>query len=124
MCRQNIAYAGLTVSNPELQEEICTHITGINPRLKTKYVHPTNRNLREIRATPSVIAALMASLTLTAGITVPGGFDSDTGEAILAKKAAFLVFLLSDAFAMRCSMLVLFCLVWSMISDPNKTDAD
>ena len=85
MCRQNIAYAGLTVSNPELQEEICTHITGINPRLKTKYVHPTNRNLREIRATPSVIAALMASLTLTAGITVPGGFDSDTAlqESVL-----------------------------------------
>ncbi|KAH9611260.1 hypothetical protein KSS87_008933 [Heliosperma pusillum] len=44
---------------------------------------------------------------------------TNNGEALLAKKASFLVFLLADVYAMCTSMLVLFCLVWSMVSEPD-----
>ncbi|KAL2944816.1 Serine/threonine-protein phosphatase 6 regulatory ankyrin repeat subunit C [Bienertia sinuspersici] len=63
----------------------------------------------------------ISHITFTAGFTLPGGFNQDTGEAILAKKTAFLVFLISDTFAMCFSMLVLICLIWSMVFEPNKS---
>ncbi|XP_074318285.1 uncharacterized protein LOC141655086 [Silene latifolia] len=58
-------------------------------------------------------------ISFAAGFTLPGGIDS-SGEAVLAKKTAFLlVFLLADVYAMCTSMLVLFCLIWSMVSEPD-----
>lgn len=65
------------------------------------------KKLLEVRDTLSVVAALLATITFTAGFIIPGGFNSDTGEALLADKAAFLVFLLANAFAMCLFMLVL-----------------
>ncbi|KAH9624213.1 hypothetical protein KSS87_019982 [Heliosperma pusillum] len=90
----------------------------VNPNLKTSYVK-AGTNLDQIRNTLSVIAALLATITFAAGFTLPGGINSNNGEALLAKKASFLVFLLADVYAMCTSMLVLFCLVWSMVSEPD-----
>lgn len=81
----------------------------------------TTPSAGEMRGTLSVVAALLATLTFAAGFTVPGGLNEDDGEAILAKKAAFLVFILADTYAMCCSMLVLFCLIWSMVGDRDKS---
>ncbi|KAJ8436215.1 hypothetical protein Cgig2_006902 [Carnegiea gigantea] len=113
----------------DLVAEVCKHNdewytmckrVGIDPRLTTTYVQ-RETNLLEMRGALSVVAGLLATITFTAGFTLPGGFNNDTGEALLAKDAAFLVFLLADAYAMCCSMLVLFCLIWSMLSDGDKT---
>ncbi|KAL2924662.1 Protein ACCELERATED CELL DEATH 6, partial [Bienertia sinuspersici] len=73
----------------------------VSPILKTKYVR-LETNL--------------------AGFTLPGGLNQETGEAILAKKVPLLIFLLSDVYAMCTSMLVLFCLIWSMISNDSETE--
>lgn len=89
---------------------------GFDPKIKiTFFRHKTN--LLDVRNTLSLVAALLATITFTAGFTLPGGFNQDTGEAILAKKAAFIVFLIFDSLAMCCSMLVLICLLWSVIYD-------
>ncbi|KAJ8436216.1 hypothetical protein Cgig2_006903 [Carnegiea gigantea] len=93
---------------------------GIDPRLTTTYVQ-RETNLLEMRGALSVVAGLLATITFTAGFTLPGGFNNDNGEALLAKHAAFLVFLLADTYAMCCSMLVLFCLIWSMLSDGDRS---
>ncbi|XP_074319484.1 protein ACCELERATED CELL DEATH 6-like [Silene latifolia] len=98
-------------------EKMCKQIK-VNPYLKTSYIQPRT-NLDQIRNTLSVVAALLATITFAAGFTLPGGLDSNSGEAILAKRAVFLVFLLADVYAMCTSMLVLFCLVWSMVSEPD-----
>lgn len=74
-----------------------------------------------MRNTLALVAALLATITFTAGFTLPGGLDDKTGEAALAKKAAFIVFIISDTVAMCCSMLTLMFLVWSMVYDPNKS---
>ena len=102
-----------------LQENLCLQIK-VNPRLKTNYIQP-GANLDQMRNTLSVVAALLATITFAAGFTLPGGLKSDTGEAMLAKKASFLVFLLADAFAMNTSMLVLCCLLWSMFCDRDMS---
>ncbi|XP_048498651.1 uncharacterized protein LOC104907083 [Beta vulgaris subsp. vulgaris] len=97
---------------------MCKRI-GINPRIKTTYI-PLKTNLAEVRTTLSVVAALLATITFAAGFTIPGGFKDD-GYAIFARNAAFIVFLLSDTYAMCCSMLVLFILIWAMVCDPDES---
>ncbi|KAL2944721.1 Ankyrin repeat-containing protein ITN1, partial [Bienertia sinuspersici] len=100
-------------------DQMCKNI-GFDPNLKTSYFQ-RKADLLEVRNTLSVVAALLATITFTAGFTLPGGFNQDTGEAILANKAAFIVFLISDTIAMCFSMLVLLCLIWSMVFEPNQS---
>ncbi|KAK9689091.1 hypothetical protein RND81_09G034800 [Saponaria officinalis] len=98
-------------------ERMCKQIN-INPHLQTSYIQQWT-NLDQIRSTLSIVAALLATITFAAGFTLPGGLNDKTGEAILATKPAFLVFLLADVIAMCTAMLVLFYLVWSMVSKPD-----
>ena len=82
-------------------------------------VDPTSRTtykagLAHMRDIFSLVAILLATITFTAGFTLPGGVDN-SGQAVFAAKAAFVVFILSDGYAMCCSMLVLFCIMWSMV---------
>ncbi|XP_021755631.1 protein ACCELERATED CELL DEATH 6-like [Chenopodium quinoa] len=100
-------------------EEMCQRI-GFNPRIKTSYFQ-RRTNLLEVRNSLFVVAALLATITFTAGFTLPGGLNQESGEALLAKKVAFLVFLMSNTLDMCTSMLVLICLVWSMVQDSSNS---
>ena len=70
----------------------------------------------------SVVAALVATVTFAAGLTVPGGFNSSDngptsqGLATLGNKRAFQVFIVCDSMAMYCSMIGAFILIWSLIA--------
>ncbi|WMV39580.1 hypothetical protein MTR67_032965 [Solanum verrucosum] len=59
-----------------------------------------------------VVATLIMTITFTAGFTLPGGLDNDDGPnkgmAILIKKAAFRVFVISDVLAFTCSAAAIF----------------
>ena len=59
-----------------------------------------------------VVATLVATVSFTAGFTVPGGFDQspgpEIGTAIMTKKAAFKAFLVSDALAFTFSSFAIF----------------
>ncbi|KAK9689093.1 hypothetical protein RND81_09G034900 [Saponaria officinalis] len=98
-------------------DTMCKQIR-IDPYMQKSYIQPRT-NLDQIRSNLSVVAALLATITFAAGFSLPGGLDDKTGDAFLAKKAAFLIFLLADVYAMCTAMLVLFCLIWSMVSEPN-----
>ncbi|KAJ3686505.1 hypothetical protein LUZ61_015669 [Rhynchospora tenuis] len=76
----------------------------------------TNRYTSNI----SLVAALLATVTFAAAFTLPGGFDntpSDAGLPILAKKAAFQVFLISESIAMCSSLAVAFLCVLATWED-------
>ncbi|KAL6342722.1 hypothetical protein AAG906_013128 [Vitis piasezkii] len=47
-----------------------------------------------------IVAALVATVTFAAGFTLPGGYNENEGKAILAKKAAFKAFVVTDTLAM------------------------
>jgi len=68
--------------------------------------------LSKARESHLVVAALIATVTFAAAFTLPGGYKSDQGPnkgtAILAKKAAFIVFVISDAMSMVLSILTVF----------------
>ncbi|KAJ6696656.1 hypothetical protein OIU85_003049, partial [Salix viminalis] len=53
-------------------------------------------------------AVLIATVTFAAAFTLPGGYKTDQGTAILAKKAAFIVFVISDAISMVLSISAVF----------------
>ncbi|KAF3653400.1 putative ankyrin repeat-containing protein-like [Capsicum annuum] len=60
-----------------------------------------------------VVATLIMTVTFAAGITLPGGFESDPdssnqGMAILIRKTAFRAFVVSDAIAFTCSAVPIF----------------
>ncbi|XP_021742068.1 ankyrin repeat-containing protein ITN1-like [Chenopodium quinoa] len=102
-----------------LQDLMCKR-NGLDPSIKTTYFqHKTN--LLDVRTSLFVVAALVTTITFAAGFTLPGGFNQDTGEAILGKKPSFIVFLLSDTLTLVFSMLVLICLTLSMVYEPSKS---
>ncbi|KAI0527327.1 hypothetical protein KFK09_002927 [Dendrobium nobile] len=64
---------------------------------------------RTLASNLSLVAGLIATVTFAAGFTLPGGYNSDDsnqgqGMAILAKKLAFKVFLISDTISMLSSI--------------------
>jgi hypothetical protein len=69
-------------------------------------------SLSKARESHLVVAALIATVTFAAAFTLPGGYKSDQGPnegtAILAKKAAFIVFVISDAMSMVLSIFAVF----------------
>jgi hypothetical protein len=57
----------------------------------------------------SLVAILLATITFAAAFTLPGGYNSDAGSQgfpIMARKAAFQAFLISDTLAMCASLAV------------------
>ncbi|KAF3950582.1 hypothetical protein CMV_023687 [Castanea mollissima] len=59
-----------------------------------------------------VIAVLVATVTFSAALTVPGGFNrSDAGH-----RMAFQVFIICDSIAMYFSMAVAFLVIWALIA--------
>lgn len=61
-----------------------------------------------------IVAALVATVTFTAGFTIPGGFNGNEGPnqglAILTRKDAFKAFMVTDAiaFLLSASLLVIY----------------
>ncbi|KAG1347859.1 putative Ankyrin repeat-containing protein [Cocos nucifera] len=58
----------------------------------------------------AIVAVLIATVTFAAAFTLPGGYESDSspnaGNAILANRAAFKAFMVSDSLAMISSISV------------------
>lgn len=65
--------------------------------------------LKDAAPNQLVVAALVATVSFTAGFTIPGGFNQnpgpDIGTAVFTKKSAFKAFLICDALAFTLSSL-------------------
>jgi hypothetical protein len=68
--------------------------------------------LSKARESHLVVAALIATVTFAAAFTLPGGYKSDRGTAILAKNPAFIVFVITDAMSMVLSIVAVFIHFW------------
>ncbi|KAM3268226.1 hypothetical protein P3S67_031167 [Capsicum chacoense] len=70
-----------------------------------------------------VVATLIMTVTFAAGITLPGGFESDPdshnqGMAILIRKTAFRAFVVSDAIAFTFSAVAIF--IYFLMADESR----
>ncbi|KAB5513014.1 hypothetical protein DKX38_030042 [Salix brachista] len=93
----------------ESLEDVGSGPLGYGPFLfRRERVKNKEEALDKARESRLVVAALIATVTFAAAFTLPGGYKSDKGTAILAKKAAFIVFLISDAISMVLSISAVF----------------
>lgn len=78
---------------------------------KTKDVVDEDRDmkshrLKDISSVHLLVATLIATVTFTAGFTMPGGYEQATpnkGLAVLSNKTPFQVFVIADSIAFYCS---------------------
>lgn len=81
------------------------NITGDKSIKDNKLLNRYNR-LKEISGTHLLVAALIATVTFTAGFTVPGGYKDNgllQGTAALSSKVAFRIFFIANSLAFYCS---------------------
>jgi cadmium resistance protein CadD (predicted permease) len=64
--------------------------------------------MSKARKSHLVVAALIATVTFAAAFTLPGGYKRNQGTAILAKKYAFKIFIISDTISMVSSICAVF----------------
>ncbi|CAI9089425.1 OLC1v1023997C1 [Oldenlandia corymbosa var. corymbosa] len=95
-----------------------------------KTMHPIignhSKNTENFRDKVNVIllvATLVATVTFTAGFTVPGGTnnsDPDQGIANMLEKVKFQAFVICDSLAMYISIIVAVILLWAQLADQKS----
>ncbi|RZC86698.1 hypothetical protein C5167_030048 [Papaver somniferum] len=82
------------------------------PKQKEK----TREKLENMSQSHMVVVTLIATVAFAAGFTLPGGYRNDgpeEGMATLAKKSAFIAFMVSNSLAMLLSLYALFIHFWT-----------
>lgn len=70
-----------------------------------------------------LVATLIATVTFTAGFTMPGGYNNtnpDQGIATMLEKVKFQEFVICDTIAMYSSIIVAVTLIWAQLGDPSS----
>jgi ankyrin repeat protein len=73
-----------------------------------------------------IVASLLATITFTAGFTIPGGYDPNTGSeqgmAILLRETAFKAFIITNTLAVLLSTSSVYLFLTAMMR-PNQNDS-
>jgi hypothetical protein len=94
-------------------------IFNLHKDVMSEVTRSTRMNVKSLTQTytsnTSLVAILITTITFAAAFTLPGGYSTDTGNEglpIMARKAAFQAFLISDSLAMCSSLAVAFiCII-------------
>nr|GEV87195.1 reverse transcriptase domain-containing protein [Tanacetum cinerariifolium] len=88
------------------------HVNALNKDLKTPWMVFTDEHkdllkegqqwMKDTATSCTVVAALIVTITFAAAITVPGG-NKDDGKPVFLDERAFMLFMISDAFALFSS---------------------
>lgn len=84
---------------------------------------PTTENYRDKVNVMLLVATLVATVTFTAGFTMPGGYknsDPDQGIANMLAEVKFQEFVICDSLAMYSSIIVAITLLWAQLGDQNS----
>ncbi|XVE81052.1 hypothetical protein DITRI_Ditri15bG0032300 [Diplodiscus trichospermus] len=80
-----------------------------------------NEIVKTLRESHLLVATLVATVTFAAGITVPGGYKSDsTGTATLSGNPSFKAFIITDALSFLSSLFTIFLHFLSAFIDETK----
>ncbi|GMP47153.1 hypothetical protein CsSME_00015043 [Camellia sinensis var. sinensis] len=93
-----------------------------NRHSSRKWKPPNMENYKERINTLMLVLTIIATVTFTAGFTVPGGYKSSApveGTATLLNNNYFKAFLISDTIAMYNSVIAIVTLIWAHLGDLN-----
>ncbi|KAB2036286.1 hypothetical protein ES319_D04G214400v1 [Gossypium barbadense] len=104
----------------ELLEELENDQVAEEPVCKFRLPNVSTKRLAAIRNTHLIVAALIATVTFAAAITVPGGLESEKGSKqgtpFLIHEAAFKVFVVTNALAFIYSVSAL-CIYFGVLDN-------
>ena len=90
-------------------------IYNLHNQAKDEVTKLSKKNIKSLTQTytgnTSLVAILIATITFASAFTLPGGYSTDAGAEglpMMARKAAFQAFLISDTLAMCSSLAVAF----------------
>ncbi|KAL8157555.1 uncharacterized protein LOC141714195 [Apium graveolens] len=106
-----------SISNLEHDLETGNRLAKHNDKLNMEYLN----KFKEAVNTHMIVAALIASVALTAGLAVPGGFVEGKGYPQLLTKAAFQLFMIADAITVLFSIASLLLYFVSTMSIFSRT---
>ncbi|KAI9117878.1 hypothetical protein K1719_011020 [Acacia pycnantha] len=70
----------------------------------------------------SVVGTLIATMTFTAGFTLPGGLNQDNGSPILKYNAAFIAFVITDSLSFVLSTSAVLLIYFAILGEKFKHD--
>ncbi|KAK4260541.1 hypothetical protein QN277_003640 [Acacia crassicarpa] len=70
----------------------------------------------------SVVGTLIATITFTAGFTLPGGLNQDKGSPILKYNAAFIAFVITDSLSLVLSTSAVLIIFFAILGEKFKHD--
>uniref|UniRef100_A0A0D3HK63 PGG domain-containing protein n=1 Tax=Oryza barthii TaxID=65489 RepID=A0A0D3HK63_9ORYZ len=101
--------------------EDATCLSNLLEEAKQKVTNESRKDVKSLTQSytnnTSLVAILIATITFAAAFTLPGGYSSDDGHPIMARKLAFQAFLISDTLAMCSSLAVAFVCILSRSED-------
>ncbi|KAK9180155.1 hypothetical protein WN943_029362 [Citrus x changshan-huyou] len=118
--KQNVSVTNILLNGyPELKEEIQKlskdvgrgqYSDGVirGPKYLVGQNDDTKDDYKDTRASHLVVAALIATVAFAAAFTIPGGYRSENGTAILRRNTAFQAFIVADSIAMVFSLSAVF----------------
>lgn len=113
-----------SAGTPRSEELAICKPTGRRPRKRLEPVELDRiKDKANIRM---VVAGLIASVTFTCGLSVPGGYNDsnpDAGSPILLHKAMYNVFVICNSIALYSSIIALVILFWTHVNDPYMIGA-
>ncbi|KAF8007903.1 hypothetical protein BT93_K1792 [Corymbia citriodora subsp. variegata] len=92
-----------------------------SPREQSYGANESSKWIKDEINTQLLVATLVASVTFTAGFTLPGGYNASSdphpGKATMLHKGVFQLFVICDTLAMYNSILAVVVLLWGNVSD-------